>query len=93
MLANVINVYCLALILSSTWDLLLRNLSVAEIERTIHMHNHPKKTQRYELYNQNICTRINCMVRKQLYIFTRNSTFGIQLHVSALYIGHRQVVQ
>jgi len=32
------------------------------------------------------------MVRKQLYIFTQNSTFGIQLHVSALYIGHHQVV-
>jgi len=26
------------------------------------------------------------------YIFTQNSTLGIQLHVSALYIGHRQVV-
>jgi len=31
------------------------------------------------------------MVRTQLYIFTRNSTLGIQLHISALYIGHRQV--
>jgi hypothetical protein len=29
---------------------------------------------------------------EQLYIFTQNSTLGIQLHVSALYIGHRQVV-
>jgi hypothetical protein len=29
---------------------------------------------------------------KQLYIFTQNNTLGIQLHVSALYIGHRQVV-
>jgi len=28
------------------------------------------------------------MVRTQLYIFTQNSTLGIQLHVSALYIGH-----
>jgi hypothetical protein len=27
-----------------------------------------------------------------IYIFTQNSTFGIQLHVSALYIGHRQAV-
>jgi len=27
------------------------------------------------------------MVRTQLYIFTQNSTLGIQLHVSALYIG------
>ena len=26
------------------------------------------------------------------YIFTQNSTLGTQLHVSALYIGHRQVV-
>jgi hypothetical protein len=32
------------------------------------------------------------MVRTQLYIFTQNSTLGIQLQVSALYIGHRQVV-
>jgi len=32
------------------------------------------------------------MFRTQLYIFTQNSTLGIQLHVSALYIGHRQVV-
>jgi len=32
------------------------------------------------------------MVRTQLYIFTQNSTLGIQLHFSALYIGHRQVV-
>jgi len=32
------------------------------------------------------------MVRIQLYIFTQNSTVGMQLHVSALYIGHRQVV-
>ena len=31
------------------------------------------------------------MVRTQLY-FTMSSTLGIQLHVSALYIGHRQVV-
>jgi hypothetical protein len=30
------------------------------------------------------------MVRTQLY-FTMSSTLGIQLHVSALYIGHRQV--
>jgi len=34
------------------------------------------------------------MVRTQLiYIFTQNSTLGTQLHVSALYIGNRQVVQ
>jgi len=32
------------------------------------------------------------MVRTQLHIFTQNSTMGIQLHVSALYIGRRQVV-
>jgi len=32
------------------------------------------------------------MVRTQLYIFTQNSTLGIQLHVSALCIGHLQVV-
>jgi len=32
------------------------------------------------------------MVRTQLRIFTQNSTMGIQLHVSGLYIGHRQVV-
>jgi len=44
----------------------------------------------YQLYNQKIC--INYMIRTQLYIFTQNSTLGIQLHVSALYIGHRQVV-
>jgi len=31
------------------------------------------------------------MVRTQLYIFTQNSTLGIQLHVSALYIVNRQV--
>ena len=31
------------------------------------------------------------MVRIQLYIFTQNSILGIQLRVSALYIGHRQV--
>ena len=92
MLTNVIKIYCLALILSNTWDLLLRSLSVTEIEGTNHMHNHLKKTQHYELYNQKICTRINYMVRTQLYTFTRNTTFGIQLHVSALYIGHRQVV-
>jgi len=42
------------------------------------------------LYNQKTC--INYIVRTQLYIFTQNSTFGIQLHVSALYVGHRQVV-
>jgi hypothetical protein len=41
------------------------------------------------LYNQKIC--INYMVRTQLYV-TQNSTLDIQLHVSALYIGHRQVV-
>jgi hypothetical protein len=35
---------------------------------------------------------MNYMVKTQLYIFTQNSTLGIQLHVSALYIGHRQVV-
>jgi len=33
------------------------------------------------------------MVRTQLYIFKQNSTLGIQLHVSALYIGRRQVIQ
>jgi hypothetical protein len=43
-----------------------------------------------KLYNQKIC--ITDMVRTQLYIFTQNSTLGIQLHVSALYIGHCQVV-
>jgi len=32
------------------------------------------------------------MVRTQLY-FTMISTMSIQLHVSALYIGHHQVVQ
>jgi len=32
------------------------------------------------------------MVKTQLYIFTQNSTLGIQLRVLALYIGHRQVV-
>jgi len=42
------------------------------------------------LYNQKIC--ITYMVRIQLNIFTQNSTLGIQLHVSALYVGHRQVV-
>jgi len=45
---------------------------------------------KFTLYNQKI--RINSMVRTQLYIFTLNSTLGIQLHVSALYIDHRQVV-
>jgi len=30
------------------------------------------------------------MVVSLLYIFTQNSTLGIQLHVSVLYIGHRQ---
>jgi hypothetical protein len=38
------------------------------------------------LYNQKI--GITYMVRTQLYIFTQKSTMGIQLHVSALYIGH-----
>jgi hypothetical protein len=33
------------------------------------------------------------MVRTQLYIFTKSSTLDIQLHVSALYIDHRQFVQ
>jgi len=33
------------------------------------------------------------MVRTQLYIITQNSILGIKLHVSALYIGRRQVVQ
>jgi len=42
------------------------------------------------LYNQKIY--INFMVGTQLYIFTRNSTLVIQLHVSGLYIGHHQVV-
>jgi len=32
------------------------------------------------------------MVRTQLYIFTQNSTLGIQLHISTLCIGHRQVI-
>ena len=32
------------------------------------------------------------MVRTQLYIFTQDNTLGIRLHVSALYIGHRQVI-
>jgi hypothetical protein len=41
-----------------------------------------------QLYNQKIC--INYMVRTQLiYFHTEQYT---QLHVSALYIGHRQVV-
>ena len=31
------------------------------------------------------------MVRTQVY-FTMSSTLGIQLHVLALYIGHREVV-
>jgi hypothetical protein len=35
---------------------------------------------------------ITYVVRTPLYIFTQNSTLGIQLHVSALYIGHGQVV-
>jgi hypothetical protein len=43
-----------------------------------------------EAVNQEI--RITYMVRIQLYIFTQNRTLGIQLHVSALYIGHRQTV-
>jgi len=42
------------------------------------------------VYNQKIC--ITYMVRTQLYIFTQKSTMGIQLHVSALYIGHRQIL-
>jgi len=42
------------------------------------------------LYNRKIY--INYLVRTQLYIFTQNSTLGKQLRVSALYIGHRQVV-
>ena len=42
------------------------------------------------IISSEIC--INCMVRTQLYIFTQNSTLVIQLHVSTLYIGHRQVV-
>jgi len=41
-------------------------------------------------YNQK--TYITYTVRIQLHIFTQNSTLGIQLHVSALYIDHRQVV-
>jgi len=33
------------------------------------------------------------MFRTQVYIFfTQESTLGTQLHVSDLYIGHRQVV-
>ena len=48
-------------------------------------------TIRGKLYNQKIC--ITYIIRIQLYIFTQNSTLGIQLHVSALYIGHRQVVR
>jgi len=44
----------------------------------------------FSLYNQKIS--ITYMVRTQPYIFTQNSTLGIQLHVSALCIGHRQVV-
>jgi len=35
----------------------------------------------YYLYGQNTA----------IYIFTQNSTLGLQLHVSALYIDHRQV--
>jgi hypothetical protein len=46
--------------------------------------------QQFHLCNQKIC--INYMVRIQLYIFTHNSTLGVQLHVSALCIVHRQVV-
>jgi len=40
-------------------------------------------------YYNTIC--IKHVGRTQLY-FTMSSTLGIQLHVSALYIGHRQVV-
>ena len=36
--------------------------------------------------------QFNYMVRTQLYIFTQDSILGIQLHVSALYIGHRYVI-
>jgi hypothetical protein len=43
-----------------------------------------------QLYNQKIY--INYMVRTQIDIFIQNSTFGIQLHVSALYIDHCQVL-
>jgi len=32
------------------------------------------------------------VVRTHLYIFAQNNILGIQLHVSALYIGHREVV-
>jgi hypothetical protein len=41
------------------------------------------------LYNQKIC--VTYMVRTQLHILTQISTLGIQLHVSTLYIGNRQV--
>jgi hypothetical protein len=49
-----------------------------------------KGNRSLSIYNHKIC--ITYMVRTQLYIFTQNSTLGIQLHVSALCIGHRQVV-
>jgi hypothetical protein len=32
------------------------------------------------------------MARTQLCIFAQDSTLCVQLHVSALYIGHREVV-
>ena len=49
------------------------------------------------LKNEEAMTRVKSQrhkkrVKTQLYIFTQKSTLGIQLHVSALYIGHRQVV-
>jgi hypothetical protein len=52
--------------------------------------SHPPCVDLIIVYNQIIC--INCMVRTQLYIFTQNSTLGIQLHVSVLCIGRRQFV-
>ena len=45
-------------------------------------HDESLKSRMYELYGQDTT----------IYFFTQNSTLGIQLHVSALYIGHRQVV-
>ena len=43
-------------------------------------HGESLKSRMYELYGQDTT----------IYFFTQNSTLGIQLHVSAPYIGHRQ---
>jgi hypothetical protein len=48
----------------------------------------------YKLYNLQLIIKYTLTIRSEHnYIFTNNGTLGTQLHVSALHIDRRQVLQ